>query len=81
MLFSDGYFTYQARHPRFQAENMNKNKNLYDRVENLAKKHEATPPQLALAWVLQQGEDVVPIPGECQRSTYICFRIHLCFVL
>ncbi|XP_020212380.1 probable aldo-keto reductase 1 [Cajanus cajan] len=50
-------------HPRFQAENMNKNKNIYDRIETLAKKHKATPAQLALAWVLQQGEDVVPIPG------------------
>uniref|UniRef100_A0A0R0KVN6 NADP-dependent oxidoreductase domain-containing protein n=1 Tax=Glycine max TaxID=3847 RepID=A0A0R0KVN6_SOYBN len=41
-------------HPRFQAEN----KNIYERIEGLAKKHQATPAQLALAWVLQQGEDV-----------------------
>ena len=64
MLFSDGYFNYQKVHPRFQAENMDKNKNIYERIEGLAKKHQATPAQLALAWVLQQGEDVVPIPGE-----------------
>ncbi|ESW19183.1 hypothetical protein PHAVU_006G103300 [Phaseolus vulgaris] len=51
------------RHPRFQAENLEKNKNIYERIEILAKKHQATPAQLALAWVLQQGEDVIPIPG------------------
>ncbi|WJX85547.1 palmitoyltransferase akr1 [Trifolium repens] len=52
-----------ASHPRFQAENLDKNKNLYERIESLAKKHRCTPAQLALAWVLQQGQDVVPIPG------------------
>ncbi|KAL5136105.1 putative aldo-keto reductase 1 [Glycine soja] len=50
-------------HPRFQAENMDKNKNIYERIESLAKMHRITPAQLALAWLLQQGEDVVPIPG------------------
>ncbi|XP_014491594.1 probable aldo-keto reductase 1 [Vigna radiata var. radiata] len=50
-------------HPRFQAENLEKNKNIYERIESLAKKHQATPAQLALAWVLHQGENVVPIPG------------------
>ncbi|XP_020212683.1 probable aldo-keto reductase 1 isoform X3 [Cajanus cajan] len=50
-------------HPRFQAENLDKNKSIYDRIESLAQKHQATPAQLALAWVLHQGEDVVPIPG------------------
>lgn len=50
-------------HPRFQAENLNKNKNIYDKIESLGKKHGCTPAQLALAWVLQQGKDVVPIPG------------------
>ncbi|XP_058738646.1 probable aldo-keto reductase 1 [Vicia villosa] len=52
-----------ASHPRFQAENLKKNKNIYDRIESLGKKHGCTPAQLALAWVLQQGQDVVPIPG------------------
>jgi len=46
---------------------MGKNKLIYDRIENLAKKHHCTAPQLALAWVLHQGNDVVPIPGECQN--------------
>ncbi|XP_057439485.1 probable aldo-keto reductase 1 [Lotus japonicus] len=50
-------------HPRFQAENLDKNKSIYYRIDSLAKKHQATPAQLALAWVLQQGKDVVPIPG------------------
>ena len=63
-LFCDDYFTYQKVHPRFQAENMDKNKNIYERIESLAKMHRITPAQLALAWLLQQGEDVVPIPGE-----------------
>ncbi|XP_027352400.1 probable aldo-keto reductase 1 [Abrus precatorius] len=52
-----------AHHPRFQAENLDKNKKIFDRIESLAKKHQCAPPQLALAWVLQQGNDVVPIPG------------------
>ncbi|KAH7543238.1 hypothetical protein FEM48_Zijuj02G0163200 [Ziziphus jujuba var. spinosa] len=49
--------------PRFQGENLEKNKNLYARIEKLAEKHRCTPAQLALSWVLHQGDDVVPIPG------------------
>ncbi|KAK7397325.1 hypothetical protein VNO78_18493 [Psophocarpus tetragonolobus] len=52
-----------VHHPRFQVENLGKNKSIYDRIEILAEKHQCTPPQLALAWVLHQGKDVVPIPG------------------
>ncbi|XP_077248018.1 perakine reductase-like [Tasmannia lanceolata] len=52
-----------VNHPRFTGDNLDKNKLLYTRVANLAAKHCCTPPQLALAWVLYQGEDVVPIPG------------------
>ncbi|XP_060966427.1 probable aldo-keto reductase 1 isoform X2 [Cannabis sativa] len=52
-----------ASHPRFQRENLSKNKQLYDRIETLSRKHQCSPAQLALAWVLQQGNDVVPIPG------------------
>lgn len=52
-----------AHHRRFQAENIEKNESIYYRIESLAKKHHCTPPQLALAWVLQQGNRVVPIPG------------------
>lgn len=51
------------RQPRFQGENIEKNKVLFERVSALAKKHGCTPAQLALAWVLHQGNDVAPIPG------------------
>ncbi|KAL6614909.1 hypothetical protein ACP70R_037179 [Stipagrostis hirtigluma subsp. patula] len=50
-------------HPRFKAENMEKNKQIYLKMEDTAKKHHCSPAQLALAWVLHQGGDVVPIPG------------------
>ncbi|XP_022856357.1 perakine reductase-like [Olea europaea var. sylvestris] len=50
-------------HPRFTGENFDKNKTIYFRIEKLAKKHGCTPAQLALAWVLHQGDDIVPIPG------------------
>ncbi|MED6146195.1 palmitoyltransferase akr1 [Stylosanthes scabra] len=56
------------RHPRFQAQNLEKNKNIYERVESLGKKHQCSPIQLALAWVLQQGTDVVPIPGTTKMK-------------
>ncbi|CAK7340945.1 unnamed protein product [Dovyalis caffra] len=49
--------------PRFQGENFERNKALYTQVEKLARKHGCSPAQLALAWVLHQGNDVVPIPG------------------
>ncbi|XP_076897056.1 putative aldo-keto reductase 4 [Bidens hawaiensis] len=49
--------------PRFQAENLEHNKILYERVNKLASKKGCTPSQLSLAWVHHQGNDVVPIPG------------------
>ncbi|KAK8689556.1 hypothetical protein V6N13_088270 [Hibiscus sabdariffa] len=49
--------------PRFQVQNLDKNKTLYLKIEKLAEKHGCTPAQLALAWVLHQGDDVAPIPG------------------
>lgn len=52
-----------ASHPRFSGENLEKNKTVYVKLENLAMKYHCTPAQLALAWVLHQGDDVVPIPG------------------
>ncbi|KAA8527646.1 hypothetical protein F0562_034959 [Nyssa sinensis] len=52
-----------ATHPRFTGENLEKNKILYDQFANLAEKHGCSPPQLALAWLRHQGDDVVPIPG------------------
>jgi aryl-alcohol dehydrogenase-like predicted oxidoreductase len=50
-------------HPRFKDENLAKNVALVQRVEAMAKKKGCTPAQLALAWLLAQGEDIVPIPG------------------
>ncbi|XWS42499.1 hypothetical protein CRYUN_Cryun16bG0019100 [Craigia yunnanensis] len=55
-------------HPRFQGENLDKNKNLYLQIEKLAQKHGCTPSQLALAWVLHQGDDVAPIPGTTKTK-------------
>jgi aryl-alcohol dehydrogenase-like predicted oxidoreductase len=52
-----------AMYPRFQGDNLEKNKTIYTRIESLARRHQCTPAQLALAWVLEQGDDVVPIPG------------------
>ena len=54
-------------HPRFQGENFQKNLDLVARVEDLARRKKSTPSQLALAWVLAQGDDVVPIPGTKQQ--------------
>ncbi|XP_059070697.1 probable aldo-keto reductase 1 isoform X4 [Cryptomeria japonica] len=53
---------------RFKPENLKKNEILYERVSNIAKKHNCTPAQLALAWVLHQGDDVVPIPGTTKTK-------------
>jgi len=52
-----------TNHPRYTGENLEKNKSLFSQLENLAKKHKCTTAQLALAWVLHQKIDVVPIPG------------------
>uniref|UniRef100_A0A5B6Z7I0 Putative aldo-keto reductase 1 n=1 Tax=Davidia involucrata TaxID=16924 RepID=A0A5B6Z7I0_DAVIN len=52
-----------ATHPRFTGQNLEQNKIIYTRIEALAKKHGCTPAQLSLAWVLHQGDDIVPIPG------------------
>jgi aryl-alcohol dehydrogenase-like predicted oxidoreductase len=54
---------YRRRTPRFQGENFQKNLDLVAQIEELARKKGCTPAQLALAWVLAQGDDIVPIPG------------------
>ncbi|XP_027116997.1 auxin-induced protein PCNT115-like [Coffea arabica] len=54
---------YRKDMPRFQAENLEQNKNLYERVNAIASRKGCTPSQLALAWVHHQGNDVCPIPG------------------
>ena len=58
---------YRRTVPRFQGENFEKNLGLVKRVEEIAREKGCTPAQLALAWLLAQGEDIVPIPGTKQR--------------
>ena len=58
----------RRNHPRFQGENFEKNLQLVAEVEAMAKNKGVTSGQLALAWVLAQGEDIVPIPGTKRRS-------------
>jgi len=59
---------YRRFSPRFQGENFQKNLDLVRRVEELAIEKGCKPSQLALAWVLAQGEDIVPIPGTKRRK-------------
>lgn len=58
---------YRRNSPRFQGDNFNKNLALVDQVKALAIGHNCTPGQLALAWVLAQGNDIIPIPGTKRR--------------
>jgi aryl-alcohol dehydrogenase-like predicted oxidoreductase len=58
---------YRRHTPRFQGENFSKNLALVDKVKELAARNGCTPGQLALAWVLAQGNDIVPIPGTKRR--------------
>jgi len=58
---------YRRRSPRFQGENFASNLELVARIEELARRKACTPSQLALAWVLAQGDDIVPIPGTKRR--------------
>ncbi|MBB6248866.1 aldo/keto reductase [Rhodanobacter sp. A1T4] len=59
---------YRRNSPRFQGENFARNLQLVDQVQKMAKAKGCTPAQLALAWVLAQGEDIVAIPGTKQRQ-------------
>ncbi|MGP0064113.1 MAG: aldo/keto reductase [Isosphaeraceae bacterium] len=61
---------YRRRAPRFQGENFGKNLELVAKIEEIASAKGCTPSQLALAWVLAQGSDIVPIPGT-KRSKYL----------
>jgi aryl-alcohol dehydrogenase-like predicted oxidoreductase len=58
----------RRRHPRFQGENLDRNMDLVSRVSRLASEKGATPAQLALAWLLHRGDDIVPIPGTTKIS-------------
>jgi len=59
---------FRSRHPRFQGDNFRRNRELLERLEALAAEKGVTPAQLALAWVLHQGDDIVPIPGTKHRT-------------
>jgi aryl-alcohol dehydrogenase-like predicted oxidoreductase len=59
---------YRRQSPRFQGDNFTKNLELVRHVQQMAEERECTPAQLALAWVLAQGEDIVPIPGTKRRK-------------
>ena len=59
---------WRRNNPRFQGENFKKNLDLVVKVEQLAKEKGCTPAQLALAWLLSRGENVIPIPGSTRRE-------------
>jgi aryl-alcohol dehydrogenase-like predicted oxidoreductase len=58
----------RRRHPRFAADNLGHNMTLVHRIEKIARRKNCTPGQLALAWLLAQGEDIVPIPGTKRKE-------------
>ncbi|MHA7634672.1 aldo/keto reductase [Corallococcus sp. M7] len=59
---------YRRHSPRFQGENFQRNLKLVEHIDRLAGQKRCTPAQLALAWVLSRGQDVVPIPGTKRRK-------------
>jgi aryl-alcohol dehydrogenase-like predicted oxidoreductase len=59
---------FRRTHPRFQGDNFRHNRELVERLERIAKEKGVKPAQFALAWVLHQGQDIVPIPGTKRRS-------------
>ncbi len=59
---------YRRNHPRFQGENFDRNLRLVERVREIAAEKRCTPSQLALAWLLARGPDIVPIPGTKKRK-------------
>ena len=61
---------FRRANPRFSGDNLERNRSLADRVQAIADAKGVTPAQVALAWVLSRGDDVVPIPGT-KRRTYL----------
>ena len=61
----------RKRHPRFAAENIGHNLGLVQKIAELSRKKNCTPGQLALAWLLAQGDDIVPIPGTKHKDRLI----------
>ncbi|HYN11059.1 MAG TPA: aldo/keto reductase [Burkholderiales bacterium] len=58
----------RLQHPRFQGENLDRNVRIVSQLESMAHEKKCTPAQLVLAWLLAQGEDIVPIPGTKRRQ-------------
>jgi aryl-alcohol dehydrogenase-like predicted oxidoreductase len=58
----------RRRHPRFAPENLDRNVGLVHRIQEIARRKHCTPGQLALAWVLAQGDDIIPIPGTKRKE-------------
>lgn len=65
-----GQGDFRAGLPRFSAENLSRNQAIVEVIKGIAVEHKCEPSQIALAWVLAQGEDIIPIPGT-KRSTYL----------
>jgi aryl-alcohol dehydrogenase-like predicted oxidoreductase len=61
---------YRKNHPRFQGENLARNLALFEKVDAIARRNGCTTAQLALAWVLAQGKNIIPIPGT-KKETYL----------
>lgn len=59
---------FRAHYPRFQGENFQRNLELVNKIKEIATEKNCTPAQLALAWLLAQGEDIIPIPGTKKRD-------------
>jgi aryl-alcohol dehydrogenase-like predicted oxidoreductase len=72
---------FRRRHPRFRGENFRRNREIVERLETLAATHGVTTGQLALAWVLHQGDDIVAIPGtkhvEHLEQNVAAAQVHL----
>ena len=58
----------RRRHPRFAAENLAHNLALVHRIDEVSRRKGCTPGQLALAWLLAQGKDIIPIPGTKRKE-------------
>ncbi|HMD14101.1 MAG TPA: aldo/keto reductase, partial [Bacteroidota bacterium] len=63
-----GESDYRKNHPRFQSDNLAQNVKLLGQIETIAHEKKCSPVQLALAWVLAQGNDIIPIPGTKKRN-------------
>jgi aryl-alcohol dehydrogenase-like predicted oxidoreductase len=68
---------FRRYNPRFQGENLQRNLALVKRVKRIAAELDCAPGQVALAWVLQRGQDIVPIPGTKRRS-YLEQNVEAC---